>query len=494
MVFAAGAILRLIYLGHRPGLYFDEVLYGLDSYSVLKTGRDVYGHLLPLAFQSSGYYPPLYPYLLAPFLAVFGLWPWVVRLPAALAGISTLVLIYLLGQELSPKSKLFAITSLFILAFLPWHIHLTRIAFLAGFGIPFLLGGVYLFLKGAKNSFYYFLGTLAMAASLEAHYGYKLLAPLIFAGLVILNFKKMRQNKAILALMAVIWLVTIGILAVSYSKYNTNFRVTELINTNPISITQEYLKAFSPNFLFIRGDVNRLTNPFGAGQLPWVMLPFILIGLIGYLKQTNTTKFIIASFLLITPVPSALAGLGEHAVRNSPMIIAFVFLAALGVEFLINIKKWPRIILLVIALGAFILVWQTIFRMQYLFGEYSAQYGNLWGNTQRQAINFAENSKVENKVFIDSYNVMLSYFAFEKQVAPNEVQTTTLHPTEFGSIPAKKIDGAYFLSGEQGLGKDYLSKFPANTLVVDTLFFEKYPNLKIFQSSDGLRFGFLQIE
>src|SRR3989344_6490299 len=100
IVVFAGA-LRLLKLSQLPpGLYLDEVLYGLDAYSILKTGKDIYGHFLPLAFQSSGHYPPLFIYLLAPLFLFLPLTDWVVRLPAALSGIAAVLMTYFMTKKL----------------------------------------------------------------------------------------------------------------------------------------------------------------------------------------------------------------------------------------------------------------------------------------------------------------------------------------------------------------------------------------------------------
>src|SRR3990167_3759072 len=94
LIIILAAILRLAnLLNLPPGLYLDEVLYGLDAYSLIHTGKDIYGHFLPLAFQSSGHYPPLFTYILAPLFLVLPLTAWVVRFLAAISGITTVVVL-----------------------------------------------------------------------------------------------------------------------------------------------------------------------------------------------------------------------------------------------------------------------------------------------------------------------------------------------------------------------------------------------------------------
>ena len=164
-----------------------------------------------------------------------------------------------------------ALAATFMLAFLPWHIHLTRVSFLAIFGLAFLLSGTYFFIKGKKDNRFYILGTLLLAASTQAHYGYKLLAPVIFLELCIFEFKNFSKQKSLLLGVILIWAGAILVSAVSYSKYNTNFRVAELVNNNVFMVIREYFRSFSLNFLSINGDYYRLNNPWGTGILPLVM-------------------------------------------------------------------------------------------------------------------------------------------------------------------------------------------------------------------------------
>jgi len=489
-----GAVLRLVSLGHSPGLYFDEVLYGLDAYSILMTGKDIYGHFMPLAFQSSGYYPPLYPYTLLPFLAIFGLSAWVVRLPAALAGIGSLVVLYFLIKEVAGKSrKILALAATFMLAFLPWHIHLTRVSFLAIFGLAFLLSGTYFFIKGKKDNRFYILGTLLLAASTQAHYGYKLLAPVIFLELCIFEFKNFSKQKSLLLGVILIWAGAILVSAVSYSKYNTNFRVAELVNNNVFMVIREYFRSFSLNFLFINGDYYRLNNPWGTGILPLVMLPYVLLGLVGFFKQNRAVKFIIGSILIFSPMPTAIAGAGQQSVRNSPMILAFIFIAALGVELLLKISGRKIVFRSFVLVSAIIFLISSGNKVEYLFTKYDIEYGDLWGKNQRAAIEFANEQKTQNIVFTDAYNVMLNYYAFDQIVSPALLQKTTLSPTNYYGLPAKNIDNAYFLSTEQGFDRNYFKNLPAKTVIVDTFFYSDNPLFSTVKSGDKNIFQYLRV-
>ena len=129
----------------------DEVAIGYNAYSILKTARDEFGELLPLAFRSAGdYKPPVNIYLTVPSIAVFGLNEFGIRFPVALIGSLTVVvfILLLINLGLSFKSSILAG---FWLAILPWHIHFSRASFEAVTALFFLVLGTTVFISWSKN-------------------------------------------------------------------------------------------------------------------------------------------------------------------------------------------------------------------------------------------------------------------------------------------------------------------------------------------------------
>lgn len=414
VVFAAA--LRLLKLGQLPpGLYLDEVLYGLDAYSILKTGKDIYGHFLPLAFQSSGYYPPLFTYILAPFFLVFPLSSWVVRLPAALSGITTILLTYLLAKKLF-NYRIAILSSLF-LAFLPWHIHLSRIAFLGSFGIVFLVLGADLFLRG-----HVLFSLVIFALSSHIHYGYKLLSPALFIILLLLRRKRINWlGFFIIAL-------TLASHFISIHFYNALFRVNELSLANLPQIFFQYLAAFSPRFLFLTGDHYPLLNPWGRGQLPLIFIPVLILGFYQLKHLKVPSRLFILSWLLLAPLPSALAGQGAHAVRNSLMLVPLIFIAALGTTtiFLKNkLAGW-----LVIGL----VIFNSLSFLRFYTQDYPRLSGHLWGQPERNLVSRLTSTPGQ-LIIPDKFYVVLAYYAFETKLDPFLLQQT---------IATRRLNNLYF--------------------------------------------------
>src|SRR3989344_3594374 len=106
-------------------LDWDENSNAYNAYSILKTGRDEYGNLFPLANRSfEDYKPPLYMYLNVLTIPIFGLTPLAARFPAAFLGTLTIPVIYFLTYKLMENQKMVnakncALLAAFLLAISP---------------------------------------------------------------------------------------------------------------------------------------------------------------------------------------------------------------------------------------------------------------------------------------------------------------------------------------------------------------------------------------
>ena len=146
ILIAAG--LRLWQLDKYPaGFNADEAAIGYNAYSLLETGKDEYGTPWPLSFKSFGDFKPgLYFYFVMPFVKIFGLNEWAVRVPSAVLGIGTVIIIYFLAEEIFKNSKVGLVSSL-LLAISPWHIQFSRGGWETNAATFFMSLGTLLFIK-----------------------------------------------------------------------------------------------------------------------------------------------------------------------------------------------------------------------------------------------------------------------------------------------------------------------------------------------------------
>ena len=71
-----------------PSPDWDEAALGWNAYSLMETGRDEYGQLLPFFLRSfDDYKPAFYAYLAILPIKFFGLNLWATRFPSALLGV-----------------------------------------------------------------------------------------------------------------------------------------------------------------------------------------------------------------------------------------------------------------------------------------------------------------------------------------------------------------------------------------------------------------------
>ena len=130
LVVGLAAGLRLYRLGEwPPGPYRDEAYNGLDALGVLRGD-------LALFFPANNGREPLFIYLVALALALFGPTTFALRLPAALVGTLATLPVYLLGRDWFGRAAGLFAAILWAVTF--WPVHLGRIGLRAGLLAPLL--------------------------------------------------------------------------------------------------------------------------------------------------------------------------------------------------------------------------------------------------------------------------------------------------------------------------------------------------------------------
>ncbi len=132
------------------GINCDEAFAGYEAYSVLISSFDSWGKKYPLYFiTGGGGTNVLYSYLSIPFIALFGLETWVIRLPQLIFSLISVFVFYRLLKIIYNKQT--AYLGLFIIAIMPWHIILSRWGFHGNIAPAFYLIAFYFYCKALKN-------------------------------------------------------------------------------------------------------------------------------------------------------------------------------------------------------------------------------------------------------------------------------------------------------------------------------------------------------
>ena len=108
-----------------PGLNIDEASGAYDAFSLLERGVDRSGLRYPAIFTAfgSGMHPLAY-YLSLPWLRMFGVHPWTIRVPALLLNLAAIPAFAALGRR--AKGDRMATLCAFLLAIAPWSLLASR--------------------------------------------------------------------------------------------------------------------------------------------------------------------------------------------------------------------------------------------------------------------------------------------------------------------------------------------------------------------------------
>lgn len=125
-----GILARLILIGQVPyGLNQDEASAGYEAWSILNYGIDRHGISYPVHLIAWGSGQNIaYSWFCMPFIALFGLSEFTVRLPMALIGCVSVVLFYFFLDNVTPlpNHRKYVLFGTLLFAICPWHIMKSR--------------------------------------------------------------------------------------------------------------------------------------------------------------------------------------------------------------------------------------------------------------------------------------------------------------------------------------------------------------------------------
>ena len=161
-IFLVGFLVRTVGITKYPnGFNCDEASIGYEAYSVANYGIDRNGNSWPVFLEAWGSgQNALYMYIIMPFVKLFGLNVLSVRLPMAIIGCISLIVMYLLLRKTCSKKT--AIIGLAFFAICPWHIMKSRYGLESNVFPDLILLAVYIFIKGLydKKNLYIYISAI----------------------------------------------------------------------------------------------------------------------------------------------------------------------------------------------------------------------------------------------------------------------------------------------------------------------------------------------
>lgn len=458
-VLLLGFTLRLVALGSVPsGLHADEASFLVNATALMETGKDEDGRLLPISLNSLiDPKPALYSYLQVPAVALIGSTPFAARLPAALLGVVSLALMFVVLR--STVSKTVSLVATAMLAISPWHIMASRATQEVILSFVFVLLAVWAFQKLVQRFSVQPLILLAISsfAAMYSYHAAKVFLPALFVSYlgVLLLQQKMALRKGV-SVVAVLFVAAVA--SVLLQESSTRFSAVGILSSDEpqISITEqtyaatglvsqptlrafynkpvfygrafvsEYLEHFTADFLFLSGgEPKRYVVPF-HGLLHLIELPLILLGLYAVAVKKEQTGLFFGLWLVLSPLPAALTFQETPStIRTFAMVVPLVFFVARGLVWLLTYLEKKRAIQLATATGFIaVLLWQhSYFWMQFAVQQQVYQPWSRNNPYQTIASKLSEIDDSYDAVYVtNDLRPLYLYFVLEGLIPITELQ------------------------------------------------------------------------
>ncbi len=475
LILFVALILRVVFINSSPlSLYGDELTITLDANSLIRTGYDQLGNILPLTFPMGAGRPGGYVYFSMPFMLLFGPTALGVRALSILSGLGIITLLYFICRKLFSEKA--AVMVAIMAAIDPWEISLSRGGFEAHFALFLLLLGLYFLLKAKEKPIFYLWSAISLGLTVHTYPTYKVTLPLfLLLAVWFIGFKQMIGESRKYFISGLVILCLIGLVAFSQTfiggsevrffsinvfsqtdikamieqKLNLERSITVLpeslakfFHNKPVEyfkiLSENYLHNFSFDFLFIHGDRNPRHNMTTMGEFYAAEMVLILIGLLS-LAGNKKTLFFLISWILIGPLASAVIG-DPHALRSALEFAPLTILSGLGLLALYNQKsKLP------LMLVSFALIIQMIFFLQKLYFLAPREYANFWAYSAKLATNIVlENRSQYDYIFVSDQidSVEFGYPVYAK-VNPADVIDRNKNKYQLNGLSFKKFDNVY---------------------------------------------------
>jgi len=494
IVVCLSLLLCLPKYGQLPsGLNRDEAALGYNAYSLLKTGKDEWGKSWPINITSFGDQKlPGYIYTLIPFIAVFGLETWVVRLPSLLAGLIVIVGMGLITIKLAKLVKrstnwqlIASFAVMLLIAISPWHMHFSRVAYETHLAMAFFVSSVVGLLfaldikhKLLQQSLLIVAGLLA-GLTLLTYHGYQIFTPLFLLAFLVIFFQQIKKLDKVglvigvfLGLLSVGLLISGGVLQANQTKsqginpfneqvllkkateYRSVSNLPPLINKvlfnkfseGLIAFTQNYASTFSGTFFFIHGSGHGDHNPGNGNNINLFLAPFILLGLLalGKYHREKATQIIMA-WIFLALIPSSLTINPLLEVRLGAIFPILELLAAFGIFYLFSYfsksqQKLAGTTLLIIALFSALRLFIFYTTLAPVISVDNTNY-HLLAKTL-----FKYQTNNETVLTQSPASSPYIWYLFENKIDPALAQKSIVHhqTTDEGFKHVKQIGNVYF--------------------------------------------------
>ncbi len=439
-------LIRLPFLD-QFSLLPDERDLALTSYSLAKTGNDLFGNHLPLLFER------ISPH--SPFISIYyGVIWWLLPIYRTIFNAR---LIFLLPASLLPllsyeiilyfsKEKRISLLTAIIFSFSPWIFHISRLGLEINLALPLFLLAILFQIYNKKILSYIFYGL-----TFFTYQGIRpliIIFPLYFELYNHFIHKPKIRTTVIEIIKYILLLIALFIFSISIEKniqarssyeiifFNRERLSTEVnfyrnISTAPFFLKQFFdnklismfyylsnnlLKGLDFSYLFHLGDYIPEFSNGVMGQFYLLFAFFLPVGLIYLFNKKTLSFYFLASLIVIGLVPSIINFYSlTFSIRSSFAAIGLSFLISCGLIYSYQIvKKYSKFITtLSISIFSVLLLFQSLYFFYHYFYSKHRLFSELFYERERKLSQyiFEKNKYYEVKVPLPN-STFFSYIFF----------------------------------------------------------------------------------
>lgn len=413
-----------------PGLNQDEVSTAYDAWAIAHYGIDRNGVWLPAVLISWGSGMNALPaYAAVPFMWLFGLSEYTVRIVNLVFGLASLPIFYLLVRKAT--DHLTALCAVLLAAISPWHIMISRWGLDENlFPFVFLIGVFLLVSQPTRNAFRA-AAAVVLGLSLGAHGASYFTVPffalcmgMYFFRQKILSVRTAFVPAAILFVLALPHFIYLAINRFHWDSIVTPFGTVPALTgvARYETVSAVFSSRFFPelwsNLLrfvdFLRtGQDGMLWSALpGVGLTSFLTIPLAVFGLISVCSRKNKTHGEQTFLLWLLASVGLAALLSANANRMNILLFPLLFFAAVGLRQFINAKLvfGTLIACLMFSFGSF--------SYQY-FATYPAMIGPAFQQGLPDAIGTAAAATSSSICVTDHANMPYIYALFSQKTNPH---------------------------------------------------------------------------
>ena len=465
LLIAIGFAIRVFLITTIPsGLNQDEASIGYDAFSIMHTGCDRNANSLPIHLVSWGSgQNVLYAYLSIPFIYIFGLNIFSVRIVNALFSCLSLVIFYKLFSTSFDKKK--SLIALSLLTICPWSIMSARWGLESNIFPPLFLLAVFLLIKGISSSQKYFpVSFIAFAVCLYSYGTSYLILPVFFLFVIpYLLYEKKISFSYLLFSLSLFFIVALPIIAfVIINHFNLHqiqlagITIPKLESNRTTVIFNLFNGNFFPTFIkdvvrflsiiVLQTDGNEYNAISSIGTIYFISFPFCIIGLIRIIKNRQFIRIPIHFILFTWLLCSIIIGCTSHVNINRINIIFipllyFTIFGFFDVSDMLNTvyrKHYP----------AFLIAFYTLyfgFFCGYYFLIFKKEVKSDFSFGLGDAIQYAEKIKKNETVNITTKTINMPYIyvCFYNRIDPKKFINTVIYQDNYDGFKKVKSFDCY---------------------------------------------------